>query len=60
MLTYTFCTGAGKWVSHHVSENDSSETIDVHVLQQSVWVFDGRKVTRDVLYDGREDERIIH
>ncbi len=49
MLTYTLCSGAGKWVSYHVSENDGSETIDVHILQQSVWVFDGRKVTWDGL-----------
>lgn len=38
-------------MSHHVSEDNGSETIDVHVLQQSIWVFDGGKVTWDILYD---------
>lgn len=57
----TFPLRKAHGVSHHISEDDSSEAVDVHVLQQSVRVLDGREVTRNILYNSlRQRKRAVH
>lgn len=37
-------------VTYDISEDDGTQTVDVHVLQETIWVLNGRNVTGEILY----------